>query len=181
MLLTFHELATLPQLSKIASSELDVGFVRATTLPPPPTVSLAVLHREPLVVVLPAVSPLARRRRIAAGDLRDEKFIVFPKDAGTGIYQQVVDLCRDAGFAPSIAMEAGEPSTVVGLVAAGCGIAILPESCNAIHMDGAVYRALGDTAATTALLLARHSDGGGPMVEAFVTLARAGAMAGLPG
>jgi DNA-binding transcriptional LysR family regulator len=172
VLLTFHEIATLPQLTRIEARELDVGFVRPASMRLPPTLALTMLRRDPLLLVLPADSPLARQKAIAVKDLQDQAFVVFPKDAGTGIYHQIFDLCRAAGFAPHIAMEAGEPSTIIGLVAAGCGISVLPSSFEGIHMEGVVYRPLADPAATTAMLLARHAEGGGPLVDAFVALAQ---------
>jgi DNA-binding transcriptional LysR family regulator len=175
VLLTFHEVATQPQLTRIEARELDVGFVRPASMPLPRSVALTMLRRDPLRLVLPTGSPLARKKTIAVKDLAGSAFVVFPKDAGTGIYHQIFDLCRAAGFTPDIAMEAGEPSTIIGLVAAGCGISLLPSSFEGIHMDGVVYRPLADPDATTAMLLARHAEGGGPLVDAFVALAEAAA------
>jgi DNA-binding transcriptional LysR family regulator len=173
--LTFHEIPTQPQLAKIEARELDVGFVRPGPMPLPRTVALTMLRQDPLRLVLPADAPLARQKKIAVKDLADQAFVVFPEKTGTGIYHQIFDLCRAAGFVPQIAMEAGEPSTIIGLVAAGCGISVLPSSFEGIHMDGIVYRPLADPEATTAMLLARHAEGGGPLVDAFVALAEAAA------
>jgi DNA-binding transcriptional LysR family regulator len=177
VLLTFQEMATLPQLAKIEARELDVGFVRPASMPLPPSVAVTMLRRDPLRLVLPADGALARKKSITVKDLAGEAFVVFPKEAGTGIYHQILDMCRAAGFSPTIAMEAGEPSTIIGLVAAGCGISVLPSSFEGIHMEGVVYRPLEDAAATTSMLLARHAEGGGPLVDAFVTLAQAAAEA----
>jgi DNA-binding transcriptional LysR family regulator len=177
VLLTFQEMATLPQLAKIEARELDVGFVRPASMALPSTVALTMLRRDPLRLVLPADGPLARKKTITVKDLADQAFVVFPKEAGTGIYHQIFDMCRAAGFSPTIAMEAGEPSTIIGLVAAGCGISVLPSSFEGIHMEGVVYRPLADPAATTSMLLARHAEGGGPLVDAFVALAQAAAEA----
>ena len=177
VLLTFQEMATSPQLAKIEARELDVGFVRPASMPLPATVAVTMLRRDPLRLVLPADSPLARKKTVTVKDLTKQAFVVFPKEAGTGIYHQILDMCRAAGFAPNIAMETGEPSTIIGLVAAGCGISVLPSSFEGIHMEGVVYRPLADPAATTSMLLARHAEGGGPLVDAFVALAQAAAEA----
>ncbi|QGZ41605.1 DNA-binding transcriptional LysR family regulator [Pseudoduganella flava] len=175
VLLTFHELATLPQLAKLEARELDLGFVRSVSVAIPDTVTLTELRHDPLRLVLPADSPLAKKKKVAVKDLEGLPFVVFPQGAGTGIYPQIFRLCRAAGFTPQIAMEAGEASTIIGLVAAGCGISVLPSSFEGIHMEGVVYRPLADPAATTSLLLARRSDDGGPLVDAFVALAEAAA------
>jgi DNA-binding transcriptional LysR family regulator len=175
VLLSFQEMTTLHQLAKIEARELDVGFVRPASMQLPHKVALTKLRSDPLRLVLPTDSPLARQESIAVKDLAGQAFVVFPKDAGTGIYHQIFELCRAAGFTPHIAMEAGEPSTIIGLVAAGCGISVLPGSFEGIHMEGVVYRPLADPEATTSMLLARHAEGGGPLAEAFVALAQAAA------
>ena len=175
VLLSFQEMTTLHQLARIEARELDVGFVRPASMQLPHKVALTKLRSDPLRLVLPTDSPLARQKSIAVKDLAGQAFVVFPKDAGTGIYHQIFELCRAAGFTPHIAMEAGEPSTIIGLVAAGCGISVLPGSFEGIHMEGVVYRPLADPDATTSMLLARHTEGGGPLAEAFVALAQAAA------
>ena len=54
----------------------------------------------------------------------------------------VLGLCRDAGFAPRIRQEVGETSTLVTFVAAGLGVAIVPEPVSALGVAGATYRPL---------------------------------------
>ncbi|HEY0487874.1 MAG TPA: LysR family substrate-binding domain-containing protein, partial [Telluria sp.] len=98
-------------------------------------------------------------------------FVMYPPGAGTGIYPQIFKLCRDAGFVPDVALEAGEASTIIGLVAAGCGVSLLPSSFDRIRLDGVCYRPISDEAATTTLLLAQRRDEVSPLVEAFVALA----------
>ncbi|MUI12255.1 LysR family transcriptional regulator [Massilia dura] len=178
VLLTFHEMATLPQLAKLEARELDLGFVRSVSVPIPDTITMTTLRHDPLRLVLPSDSPLAAMATVTVKDLEGLPFVIFPKDAGTGIHPQLFRMCRAAGFTPQIAMEAGEASTIIGLVAAGCGISVLPSSFEGIHMEGVVYRPLADPQATTALMLARRSEGAGPLVEAFVALAEAASAEG---
>jgi DNA-binding transcriptional LysR family regulator len=173
--LTLHEMATLPQLDALAQRTLDLGFVRPTDIATPDDITLTTLREDPLVAVLPAALPLARKKTIAIGELKDMPFVMYPPNAGTGIYPQIFRLCRAAGFVPRIGQVAGEASTIIGLVAAGCGVSVLPASFDRIRMDGVCYRAISDPAATTTLLLARRSDEHSPLVDAFVALAMAAA------
>ena len=76
------------------------------------------------------------------------------------------------------AQEAGEAMTIIGLVAAGCGISVLPASFDRIRMDGVCYRPIADPQATTSLLLAQREEETSPLVAAFVKLAEAAAMEG---
>jgi DNA-binding transcriptional LysR family regulator len=79
-------------------------------------------------------------------------------------------LCRAAGFVPRIAQTAGEASTIIGLVAAGSGITLLPSSFDRIRMDGVCYRPISDREATTMLLLAQRAGEHAPLIDAFVAL-----------
>lgn len=173
--LTLHEMATLPQIEALPARTLDLGFVRPPEVAVLEAVRMTILRQDPLLLVLPVGHPLAEREVVAARELQGLPFVMYPPTAGTGIYHQILRLCRAAGFEPQIAMEAGEVSSIIGLVAAGCGISILPGSFNSIRMEGVCYRALAEPEATTTLLLAQRKDETSPLVEAFVALALAAA------
>ena len=168
--LTLHEMATLRQLDAIGERTLDLGFIRPPELALPPSIKLTTLREDPLVVVLPIRHPLASRAEIAIRELADESFVMYPPGAGTGIYPQIFRLCRAAGFVPRIGQTAGEASTIIGLVAAGSGITVLPASFERIRMDGVCYRPISDPDATTMLLLAQRAGEYAPLVDAFVGL-----------
>lgn len=178
--LTLHEMATLHQLDAIEGRKLDLGFVRPPEAALPDGIAMTMLREDPLVLILPADAPLARQRTIRVSDLHDMPFVMYPKDAGTGIYHQIFRLCGAAGFVPRIAMEAGEASTIIGLVAAGLGVSLLPQPFDRIRMTGVAYRPLADSDATTALLLAQRRDDASALVEAFVGLAKAAAQGTSP-
>ncbi|MEJ7805771.1 MAG: LysR family transcriptional regulator [Telluria sp.] len=173
--LTLHEMATQGQVEALQQRRLDLGFVR----PPEGTnadgVTLSTLREDRLVVVLPRAMALARQKEIHMAQLKEHSFVMYPANAGTGIYPQIFRLCRAAGFAPRIGQVAGEASTIIGLVAAGCGVSVLPASFDRIRMDGVCYRQIADQGASTRLLLAHRDDERSPLVAAFVALARAAA------
>ncbi|MES2902090.1 MAG: LysR family transcriptional regulator [Pseudomonadota bacterium] len=173
--LTLHEMATLPQLDALVQRSLDLGFVRPTETATPATIALTPLRQDPLIAVLPAASPLAGKAAVAIRELAQEPFVMYPHNAGTGIHPQIFRLCRAAGFVPRIGQVAGEASTIIGLVAAGCGVSVLPASFNRIRMDGVVYLPLSDTDAVTSLLLAQRSGEAAPLVTAFLAMALAAA------
>ncbi|MBC7684890.1 MAG: LysR family transcriptional regulator [Bdellovibrionales bacterium] len=173
--LRLHEMATLPQLDALGQRTLDLGFVRPSEGPPPAAIVLSALREDPLVAVLPTALPLSRKKTVSIAELKDMPFVMYPPAAGTGIYPQIFRLCREAGFVPRIGQIAGEASTIIGLVAAGCGVSVLPSSFDRIRMDGVAYRPLSGKAASTTLLLARRGDEHSPLVAAFVELAMAAA------
>jgi len=175
--LTLQEMSTLGQIDAIANRELDLGLVRPPELTQPAAVELTMLRRDPLVMVLPVRHPLVGKKRLAIADLKGEPLIMYPASVGTGIHLQINRLCKEAGFTPTIAMEAPEVSTIIGLVAAGCGVSVLPSAFSIIQMRDVVYRPLADREAKTTLYLARRKDAASPLVAAFVAVAKEAARA----
>jgi DNA-binding transcriptional LysR family regulator len=109
-------------------------------------------------------------RGLHLAQLADEPFVFFPRSYGSGLYAQLLSLCRDAGFSPHFAQEAGEAMTIIGLVAAGLGVSVLPASYQRIRIDGVVYRTLLDPEAVTSVWLVQRKGAQTPMAKAFVEL-----------
>jgi hypothetical protein len=110
---------------------------------------------------------LARRPSLSLSQLRAEPFVTYPREAGTGLYWQILDICAQAGFRPRVAREVLEPSTIIGLVAAGVGVAIVPDGIQCIRLNGAIYKPLTDIAAYSAVYLARRQDDPNTHLRAF--------------
>ncbi|MCE3262771.1 MAG: LysR family transcriptional regulator [Pseudoduganella sp.] len=169
--LTLHEMTTLHQLDAIEARKLDLGFVRPPEVALPQQLSLTTLRRDPLLLVLASDSPLARKRKVKVADLAHLPWVMYPPASGVGINHAILGMCRAAGFVPQVAMEAGEAATIIGLVAAGIGVSVLPSPFNSIHLEGVVYRPLDDEGALASLQLAQRKDDNSPLVEAFMRIA----------
>jgi DNA-binding transcriptional LysR family regulator len=177
--LSFSEMSTLRQVDALRDRSIDLGFIRPPEIELPHDVAIETLRRDPLVLVTPVNHALARRPAVSIAELADFAFVTFRPDAGTGVQGQVLRLCREAGFEPKIALQAGEGSTIIGLVAAGCGISILPESFTGLRVKGVSYRRLSDRGAVTQLALARRGGESLPLIDHFFKLAiRAGTETG---
>lgn len=119
------------------------GTLDAALLRPPVAsqeIEYRIVAREQLVVALPSFSPLAVGRPIAVHELQDHDFIAYPPESV--LYRTTTDMCRREGFRPRIAQVIGETSTMLSFVAAGSGIAIVPESVRALQLEGVAYCAL---------------------------------------
>ncbi|MEP9362086.1 LysR family transcriptional regulator [Nocardioides sp. CN2-186] len=90
----------------------------------------APLLDEREVLVVPAGHRLSGRKRVALSELADEEMVMIPP--GFGYRQLVDDLLRTAGIVPTVSFESQDLATIEGLVAAGLGVAIVPE-----HFAGA--------------------------------------------
>jgi DNA-binding transcriptional LysR family regulator len=156
VVMTLRELTSLEQLHELGERTLDVGVLRKVDAGAPKGISIVEWYRTPLVAAIPQDHPRAASDLLSLNDLKNESFIMYPRGAGTGIYWQVIDLCTAAGFRPRVVREVIESSTIIGLVAAGVGIAIVPADMNCIQFSGVVYRRITDTGAYSALHLAQR-------------------------
>lgn len=157
----------------VAEGRLQVGMLRPLD-PLPAGLSALELFVEPLVAVLPAGHPLAGRDSgLELGELHGEPFVFFPRSFGTGLYDQLLELARAAGFTPRIVQEASEAMTLIGLVATGLGVSVLPASFSRMRIDGVVCRTLRDPGASTAVWLVRREGEASPLVQRFAELLEA--------
>jgi DNA-binding transcriptional LysR family regulator len=165
--LNLREMHTQLQFDSLARGELDVGLVRYNERAPE-GIRLRLLRRDPLRLVVPAGHRFARRKSVAIADCRDEAFIGFPGDAGTGTGPLLKRLAAQAGFEPRIAQEAREATTQIGLVAAGLGIAVLPAPLEAVRIEGVHYVPLEGEGAMLVMSVATRSDEASERVLSFV-------------
>jgi DNA-binding transcriptional LysR family regulator len=173
--LNLREMHSQQQFDGLLRGELDVGLVRYNESAPE-GIRLVVLRRDPLRLVVPASHRFARRKSVAIAECRDEPFIGFPGDAGTGTGPLLKRLCAQAGFEPRIAQEAREATTQIGLVAAGLGVAVLPAPLEAVRIEGVRYVSLEGEGAQLVMSVATRSDEASERVLSFVR--RVGALAG---
>lgn len=156
VVITLRELPSLEQLYELGERRLDVGVLRKVDASAPKGIKVIEWYRTPLVAAIPKDHPRAGCDSLALSELKDDAFIMYPRRAGTGIYWQVLELCTSAGFRPRVVREVLESSTIIGLVAAGVGIAIVPADMNCIQFAGVAFRRLRDPGAYTTLHLARR-------------------------
>lgn len=163
-------MSTGQQLQALAERTIDVGFLRPSILfCPPPNITTVELWTDRLVVVLPASHPLAKQALpVPVAALAPEAFILFPRGLGCGLFEHVSVLASKAGFAPRMRQEAREGSTIIGLVAAGMGISILPETYAKTGIPGVVYQALDTPDAMSRIMLAYRSDGSSSLIQRFL-------------
>ncbi|WP_151736109.1 LysR family transcriptional regulator ['Paenibacillus yunnanensis' Narsing Rao et al. 2020] len=154
---------TYPSLIKdVLSGEVDLAFIS----PFPENdgqVAGDVVMTEELFAILPQNHPLAKETEIRLEQLKEEKFVLFSQ--GYSLRPIVWQACLAAGFKPQIAFEGGETDTIRGLVAAGMGVSLLPETAlyQTNPMQPAQVRVVGPTVTRTVGIIHR-SDGKLPLV-----------------
>jgi DNA-binding transcriptional LysR family regulator len=98
------------------------------------------LLEDPMHVALPAEHPLAGKRALTLGDLRDQDWVQTSDSSPCA--RHVVRSCVAAGFEPNVTFESDDYETVQGLVAAGVGVALIPRLALSRVHPGIVVRAL---------------------------------------
>jgi DNA-binding transcriptional LysR family regulator len=111
------------QLEGLLEGRLDVGVLR--TRRPGNELAFEPLMREGLTVAVARDHRLARRKRIRYADLRGEALIMWPRDEAAETFDTIIAACRNAGFSPPVIQEASSAHTIIGLAAAGVGVAVL--------------------------------------------------------
>ena len=115
-----REMNTREQIAPLNEGTLDLGLLRNTQLPE--TLEREIILHEPLMAMIPRAHPLA------------QKPVVTLAHVGTGLYDDILGLMRRYGLKPTIAQEVGEAMTIIGLVAAGLGVSILPASFKRVQL-----------------------------------------------
>jgi DNA-binding transcriptional LysR family regulator len=157
--LELRELALKEQHQQLSDRQLDIGFAALPNIyEQDSNLCFYPVLEESLVIVLPENHPLADQAQIPLKALKHEHFLL-PSLEVVPFYQQVIDLCKQAGFQPQLAnATANWMVTILSLVAAEQGIAILPESALNLHRKGVIYRPIQDYNLTRKVAAVWHKD-----------------------
>ncbi len=165
-----RELSTGRQVEALQRETLHAGLLRPTR--GGPQLVMEEIGRERLVVAMPIDHPLRRHDVVQAQHWRGAPFVFFQRSVAPGLHDQLMGLFRRAGFAPQIVEEASEGHTLVGLVAAGLGVSLVPETLAQWRRGDVLYRPLAEPSAWVAMCLAWRRDERSEVVSAFVASAR---------
>lgn len=139
------ELGTDDQLALLAKGELDVALV-SPPFAAPPRLRTFELAAEELMAALPA-SEVGDDRPIGIAQLA-RRLILFPRSQGPFLYDAILALFHSRGLSPSVVHEASRMPTILTLVAAGLGAALVPAGVSR-HMPvpGVAFRRLAEVRA----------------------------------
>ncbi|BBA43036.1 LysR family transcriptional regulator [Burkholderia contaminans] len=167
------------QIDELVAGRIDAGLV-IPPVPPRHAAGLAYLPvmREPLVVAMPAAASDApedvpvRLAEVAALPL-----VIFPRRLAPGFYDIITGCYGAAGETPHIGQEAIQMQTIVSLVSAGMGVALVPQSLRNLRRTGVVYRPLADHAPVVETGLVWRTGDVSPVLAGFIDVVRAQGLA----
>ncbi|WP_137391526.1 LysR substrate-binding domain-containing protein [Rhodoligotrophos defluvii] len=170
--LVLNELESREQIGALMEERQDIAIVRSIDAPilPREIVSRRVVD-EPLVVAMRRDNPLSRGEGpLPVASLAEEPFVFYGEKMGAVLPRVVLDLCHRARFEPRISQLANANSTMIGLVAAGLGVAILPQGLSRLSHPDLAIRPLAESDATVAVWLLSHGRNRSAMAEGFLAL-----------
>ena len=162
------EMISYRQIEAVTSGALDIGIMRQPERELDDRLTLHEIWRDRLVLVVHSEDKLAQRRSVAIADLRDETFVAHSRDSGMGINYVLHAMCRNAGFVPRIAQEGGSNSIILGLVAAGIGIGLVPSTLRMLELHGLSFVPIEGDDATCSLCAVHRSANRDPLLHAFL-------------
>lgn len=155
------------QIEKILNGNINVGMLVSPVYEE--NIETLPIMSEGFVAVVPLHHKLAKiKEEIDVRQLAQEKFIMTPEKSGKGYYESIIDLCRIEGFQPNIVQNAQEQQTIISLVAAELGVAIVPESSTKILNESVVFLPIKQNHKKTTSL-AWLKDSNSPAVKLFVS------------
>ncbi|MGS2873059.1 LysR substrate-binding domain-containing protein [Enterobacter huaxiensis] len=140
----------------VQNNQLDVAIIRAPLPLLPDDLQSRPFTTEKTVLALSRQHPLAGSAALTLSSVKDERWISLRDPEGMGLEQYFYDACSSAGFQPHVVQNATDVPTVISLVAAGFGLALLPASAQAVSLENVVYVDIIDRLKESELTLVCH-------------------------
>lgn len=163
-----HEFLVMQQFEMLLDGRIDVAVLRP--LYKDSRIATKTIVRSRFVAALRADHPLLRKKSIRMEDLSEEDFVSLPKRLGPSFHAQIMGFCSGAGFLPKVVHAASDAQAVIGLVGAGMGVAVVPESVAKLNTAGVEYRLVNGLPETAEIVLAWRSDNTSEVLKHFVRI-----------
>lgn len=163
------EMLSPEQTAALHDGSLDLALLRR--LPDTTGLTVGDVRRERLLVALPQEHRYADRKRLRVADLAGEGLIVHAGGGRSTMNSLVHELFGAADLEPEVVHEVAETSTLVTFVAAGLGVAVVPEPTSALKVPGVVYVPLVGTPGVDLVVATRENDANPVLARALARLA----------
>ena len=136
--LTLREMVTHEQIEALVEARIDIGLLR----PPVNRVEFATapLTNEPLLAALPAGDPRLARDELDLADFDGAPFIMYSPEGAQYFHDMLLSLLRRAGVAPAFVQHMSQIHSMLALVHAGLGAALVPAAAASLHFDAVHFR-----------------------------------------
>lgn len=170
---TLHELGPNDQYEALRAKQIDVGFWREPRLDADELkhahLRQELCFRESVCVAVNQHHPLAKQAHVELADIANEPMLTLALDKST-FARHLIQCCLEAGFEPEIFQEANEPQTVLAMVGAGLGVALLPETSSRVGWPGVKFVPIKTNPPSADLYITYPSQDDAPVVRAFLKI-----------
>jgi DNA-binding transcriptional LysR family regulator len=157
LVLEEHE-SGLAQFAALRDGRIDLGLVREPS--DEHGLDSRTILDEPFVLILPSDHRLAGTSApVSLHDLTGEPFVFWSRASAPSPFDTAIQTFSRMGLEMPIVQEALGVQTILGLVAAGIGVSLLPESVTTLHREGVVSRPLQSPGPTIPLCAVWRTDG----------------------
>ncbi|MFM0330213.1 MULTISPECIES: LysR family transcriptional regulator [Paraburkholderia] len=163
------ELVSAAQIEAFAANTIDLGFLRP--LPSRQKLEFLLVDEEPLIVALPKRHMLCQFEQIALRQLDEQPFIMHSPTQGKYFHDRIMGMLATEGVNLNIAQYIDQTPTILSLVRAGLGVAILPASAQRFHYDNVEFRFIAQHSIQAEMSMAWRADQDNPAVIAFRLMA----------
>ena len=170
--LSLFEMNPDQQLSAFDEGRLDLGFSRPLPAERRSEFEEELIYTDRLVVALPTVHPLAKQRIIRLKNLAGERFVQFHRKGAPGLFDEVISVCRRAGFSPRIVSEPNSMATVMTLVESCVGVSLIPSCVRTLNRPQVAIRPNTPQSAPIPLCASWRKSAHNPALEAFLEILR---------
>ena len=129
------EMVPRKQLEALRERQIDLAFLAKVEVE---SVSEFLFETVMDVQVHVALSPqhrMSKLKKVPLRELKEESFIMIKRSAAPATHESLLRICRSAGFEPNVVKQSDQPQSILDLVAAGAGVAILPENFRRYKTD----------------------------------------------
>ncbi|MFL9812835.1 LysR family transcriptional regulator [Stutzerimonas sp. VN223-3] len=164
--IALQEMTTFDQFQALHTRRIDLAIVRAPLNQPGLTNECLV--REPFILAVPCEHPLATQEPLGLADLHGQPFIIYSHAAWQPFNELLTGMFRSCGVQPDYVQSLGNTLTILSLVNAGMGVALVPRSASAVSFEHVRWRVIElPTGVHSELHLAWRDDNDNPAVAAL--------------
>ena len=160
------------RIDEFRAGRLDVGFTRPLPAADGARLRSECVYRDSLIAVLPKGHRASARAMVPVKQLVDEPFVLFHRAGAPELFDTIVGLCSRAGFTPRVVNEADMMQTVLTLVEADEGVALVPACVSNLRGSGVVLRPVQPDTVRIPLVMVWPAGHESPARESFLCLVR---------
>jgi DNA-binding transcriptional LysR family regulator len=157
--LSLRERHPVEQLDALLNQEIDIGFARSIRPDLKHLVQHELLFREPIIAAIPKAHALSSLDTVPIRQLAKERLVFYFREASPEIYDAITTLCQKARFSPRIVDTPRSWQSVLTMVEAEEGIALIPHCVQYLRSDDVVFRRLREQQCHVDALIAWRAHG----------------------